>query len=199
MRSLLVQAVIALALCLAVTNVGAQGEDAGAPTPEATVDDAVMKKSLRQAGEERRRKAILGSYCGPVLLKQKKLEPPSDLTVDNCQVTGFSGGDFLTLRKGLKTTPGVAAVQLGYMGGWKREPKYKEVCLGGTGHTEMVVVAYNAEQTNYTNLLEVFFKNHNPRSRVQPGDFAGIQFKSVVYLLDHPQLWAFSQVKKKMD
>ena len=203
MKSLVI--VLAMTLCLAFSAVAEEGTDV-TPSPGDLVtpspqDDEVMKKTLRQAREERRRKVVIASYCQPVIQKLKRSETneTASLTMDNCHVTGFAGGDFLTLRQGLQAVTGVADVQLGYMGGWKRSPTYREVCLGGTGHTEMVIVAFNKEETNYTTLLDVFFRSHNSRSRVQKGDFAGIQFKSMVYLLDHPQLWAFAQMKKKLD
>jgi peptide-methionine (S)-S-oxide reductase len=76
--------------------------------------------------------------------------------------------------------PGVYSTAVGYAGGRTANPTYKEVCSMDTGHAEVVLVAYIADQISFEQLLQVFWENHNPTQGMRQGNDVGTQYRSVV-------------------
>lgn len=74
----------------------------------------------------------------------------------------FAGGCFWCLEEAFDKVPGVISTTSGYMGGTKRNPTYREVSAGTTGHTEVVQVVYDPARVTYERLLEQFRLNHDP-------------------------------------
>jgi len=77
--------------------------------------------------------------------------------------------------------PGVVTTAAGYMGGYTPNPTYEEVCSGRTGHTEAVLIAYDASLTSPELLLKEFWENHDPTQGFRQGNDRGSQYRSAIY------------------
>lgn len=77
--------------------------------------------------------------------------------------------------------PGVVSTAVGYAGGYTPHPTYQEVCSGLTGHTEVVQVHYDPQQTSLNALLKLFWENHDPTQGMRQGNDIGTQYRSAVF------------------
>lgn len=82
----------------------------------------------------------------------------------------FAGGCFWCMVQPFETMPGILKVVSGYTGGYTENPTYREVCLGGTGHTEAVQITYNPELISYQDLVEIYWQQTDPTDAM--GQFA---------------------------
>jgi peptide-methionine (S)-S-oxide reductase len=82
---------------------------------------------------------------------------------------------------------GVYTTAVGYGGGHTPHPTYKEVCSGGTGHTELVRVIYDPAQIDLDRLLQVFWEAHDPTQGMRQGNDVGTQYRSAIYWTDAAQ------------
>jgi peptide methionine sulfoxide reductase msrA/msrB len=99
----------------------------------------------------------------------------------------FAGGCYWGVEYYLKAEPGVIATAVGYAGGHKVNPSYKEVCYTDTGHAEVVEVVYDPTKTNYEKLARLFFEIHDPTQIDRQGPDVGSQYRSAVYYMDDNQ------------
>lgn len=83
---------------------------------------------------------------------------------------------------------GVYVTFAGYAGGYTPHPSYEEVCSGGTGHAEIVGVAYDPARVGLDNLLRVFWENHDPTQGMRQGNDVGTQYRSVILATTPEQL-----------
>ncbi|MBD9515575.1 MULTISPECIES: peptide-methionine (S)-S-oxide reductase MsrA [unclassified Pseudomonas] len=83
--------------------------------------------------------------------------------------------------------PGVWVTAVGYAGGFTPNPTYDEVCSGLTGHSEVVLVAYDPRETSIEALLKVFWESHDPTQGMRQGNDTGTQYRSVIYWFDQAQ------------
>jgi len=91
--------------------------------------------------------------------------------------------------------PGVVVTAVGYAGGETPNPTYEEVCSGMTGHTEVVLVVYDAEKLPTRELLATFFENHDPTQGMRQGNDIGTQYRSAIYATTPEQLAAAREVR----
>jgi len=87
----------------------------------------------------------------------------------------------------MKELGGIQSVTSGYAGGNVPNPSYEAVCSGSTGHAEVVQVEYDPEEISYLELLEVFFKVHDPTTKDRQGPDVGSQYRSIVLYHDDEQ------------
>jgi peptide-methionine (S)-S-oxide reductase len=99
----------------------------------------------------------------------------------------FGAGCFWGVEAAFRQLEGVTATRVGYSGGTLENPTYEDVCSHTTGHAEVVEVAYDPELVSYEQLLEVFWRKHDPTQLNRQGWDIGDNYRSVVFVHDDEQ------------
>ncbi len=97
------------------------------------------------------------------------------------QLATFGSGCFWCTEAIFQNLDGVKKVESGYMGGHVKNPTYKEVCSGLTGHAEVIQVTYDPGEISYEELLEIFWKTHDPTTLNRQGADVGTQYRSAIF------------------
>ena len=104
----------------------------------------------------------------------------NNMMKDNYESATFGGGCFWCTEAIFERVKGVVSAESGYSGGNTANPNYKQVTSGLTGHAEVVQITYDPEQVSYAELLEIFFKTHDPTTLNRQGADVGTQYRSIV-------------------
>jgi peptide-methionine (S)-S-oxide reductase len=107
-----------------------------------------------------------------------RLEPPFPQGLERAV---FGMGCFWGAERKFWQAPGVYTTAVGYAGGATPNPTYQEVCNGYTGHTEVVLVVFDPQQTSYAEMLRIFWESHDPTQGMRQGNDVGTQYRSAVY------------------
>lgn len=106
---------------------------------------------------------------------------------EKLELATFGGGCFWCTEAIFERVKGVYSVESGYSGGHVANPKYKQVTSGLTGHAEVVQITYDPQQISYYELLEIFFKTHDPTTLNRQGNDVGTQYRSVIFYHNETQ------------
>jgi peptide-methionine (S)-S-oxide reductase len=111
----------------------------------------------------------------------------------------FGAGCFWCVEAVYQELKGVKKVVSGYAGGTVKNPTYQQVCTGTTGHAEVAQLTYDPEVVTYPELLEVFWKTHDPTTLNRQGGDSGTQYRSVIFYHDDEQKKLAEEYKAKLD
>ena len=131
----------------------------------------VNSASLRFIPKESLKKEGYGSYS---YLFDGTINP-------NKEVAVLAGGCFWGVEQLMRKIPGVIDTEVGYAGGKTDEPRYEDIKTGKTGHAESLRVVFDSSVVRYEDILEVFFRIHNPTTLNQQGNDKGTQYRSVIF------------------
>ena len=112
------------------------------------------------------------------------LQPPFPEGIETIQL-GL--GCFWGAERLFWKLPGVYTTAVGYAGGHTKNPTYREVCSGKTGHTEAVLVAFDPQKVSLDEILRVFWEGHDPTQGMRQGNDVGTQYRSAVYYANDAQ------------
>lgn len=121
--------------------------------------------------------------------KEHRLSTPNPSTSMNTPSTDaqqldtaiLGGGCFWCVEAVYELVEGVISVESGYSGGAVKDPTYKEVCSGTTGHAEVCRVIFDTSKVSYADILQMFFAAHDPTTLNRQGNDVGTQYRSVIF------------------
>lgn len=118
---------------------------------------------------------------------------------DRTELATFGAGCFWCVEAIFQDLKGVNAVTSGYAGGHIKNPSYKEVCTGRTGHAEVCQVEFNPAEISFRELLEVFWQTHDPTTLNRQGADVGTQYRSAIFYHNDAQREAAEELKEALD
>ena len=137
------------------------------------------------------KKSILPLESEALIGREEQVEVPEEHFVkgtplkgpfpDNLEQTIFGMGCFWGVERRFWELEGVYCTSAGYAGGYTKNPSYKEVCTGFTGHNEVVMVVYDPRIISYESLLKTFWEDHDPTQGMRQGNDMGTQYRSGIY------------------
>lgn len=116
----------------------------------------------------------------------------------NLEIATFGAGCFWCVEAVFQDFKGVEKVISGYSGGQVKNPSYKEVCNGTTGHAEVAQIHFDPKMISYAELLEIFWSSHNPTTLNQQGADKGTQYRSAIYYHSKKQKEIAQESKKNV-
>ncbi len=132
---------------------------------------------------------------------EKTTNDMTDLSAipEKTETATFGGGCFWCTEAQFELIDGVISVTSGYSGGSIKNPAYKEVCSGRTGHAEVVQVVYDPSILDYELLLEAFWLSHDPTQLNRQGNDVGTQYRSVIFYHNTKQKELAETYKQKLN
>ena len=112
----------------------------------------------------------------------------------------FASGCFWCVESIYESLEGVNDVVSGYSGGWLKNPSYRQVLTGKTGHAESIKVSYDPNQISFSKLVEVFFASHDPTTLNKQGPDIGPHYRSIAfYETDEEKIIIEKEIKRLLD
>jgi peptide-methionine (S)-S-oxide reductase len=140
-----------------------------------------------------------GMSCGQKSKQEQSPMTQPAVNTAGTQLATFGSGCFWCTEAIFLNVDGVSKVESGYSGGKVKNPTYKEVCSGLTGHAEVIQVTYDPSKVSYDELLEIFWKTHDPTTLNRQGADEGTQYRSVVFYHNEEQKKLAEHYKKKLE
>jgi peptide-methionine (S)-S-oxide reductase len=115
------------------------------------------------------------------------------------EIATLAGGCFWGVEDLVRKLPGVIDTEVGYCGGSEENPGYNRVKTGITGHAEALQIKYDPKQTNFSIILDFFFRIHNPTTKNQQGNDIGSQYRSAIFFHNNEQKQTALEVIEKFN
>lgn len=166
---------------------------------------------------------VLMTGCGPVVARlQEPVTPatdpaPAESTIEEppavagapgqadeqgdrvLETITLAGGCFWCVEAIFQELKGVESITSGYMGGRDGEVTYEQVCSGETGHAEVAQVVFDPAQVSLSQVLEVFFRTHDPTTLNRQGADVGTQYRSAIFFQDDQQREVAEEIKRRLE
>lgn len=139
--------------------------------------------------------------CGQSSLNKTTMNTTDSATEDSTAMdtATVGGGCFWCTEAQFLLLDGVISVTSGYSGGAIKNPAYREVCTGRTGHAEVVQVVFDTTKLNYTDILQAFFLSHDPTQLNRQGNDVGTQYRSVIFYHNEKQKTIAEKIKSELN
>jgi peptide-methionine (S)-S-oxide reductase len=138
--------------------------------------------------------------CGqPSATKKNKIAMTTPAFSGNTDTATFANGCFWCTEAIFEQLDGVISAVSGYTGGETKNPTYKEVCSGSTGHAECIQITYDPQRISFDELLEVFWKTHDPTTLNRQGNDVGTQYRSGIFYHNEEQRQKAEAYKTALD
>lgn len=131
--------------------------------------------------------------------QDKKIKESQPIYFKNMDTVTFGAGCFWCVEAQFKLLNGVISVESGFSGGNIKNPSYKEVCMGTTGHAEVCQVTYDPSIISYDELLAAFWQTHDPTQLNRQGNDIGTQYRSVIYYHNEKQKQLAEKYKAELN
>ena len=115
------------------------------------------------------------------------------------QKATFGAGCFWCVEAVFERLDGVIDVIPGYSGGHKKNPTYREICTGSTGHAEVAQITFDPKIITFNDLLNMFWKSHDPTTKNRQGNDVGTQYRSAIFYHDNKQKSIAEDSKNMVD
>jgi peptide methionine sulfoxide reductase msrA/msrB len=123
----------------------------------------------------------------------------ADKPAGKTEVATLAGGCFWGMEEILRKIPGVISTRVGYTGGTTKNPTYKMICTGATGHAEAIEIVFDPAKITYEQVLGYFFRMHDPTTLNQQHNDIGTQYRSAIFYHDDEQKKVAEAVKAKFN
>jgi len=138
--------------------------------------------------------------CSPDKLKiEEKTNEVKVIDSNKYEIATFGAGCFWCTEAVFQRLKGVIKVESGYSGGTVPNPTYEAVCSGKTGHAEVTQISFDPSVISFSELLQVFFKTHDPTTLNRQGADVGTQYRSVIFYHNDEQKKIAEQLKLELD
>ena len=111
----------------------------------------------------------------------------------------LAGGCFWGMEELLRQLPGVVSTEVGYTGGTTEHPRYEDVHAGRGGHAEAVKIVFDPARISYADILEFFFKMHDPTTKNRQGNDVGVSYRSAIFVENEQQKKVAEEVRAKVE
>ena len=143
--------------------------------------------------------AVVGIGAFTVFGTTEKEEVMSNLNEAALEKATFGAGCFWCVEAMFQDIKGVSRVESGYSGGHVKNPAYREVCNGTTGHAEVIQLTYDPDIVTYETLLEAFWLSHDPTQLNRQGADVGTQYRSVIFFHNATQEMLAKEYKNRLN
>lgn len=141
---------------------------------------------------------LQGYSCAQNKIENSQKHNPMS-TEKNLETITLGAGCFWCVEAVFQQLKGVYSVESGYSGGHVKNPSYQEVCTGTTGHAEVCQITYDPSEISFTEILEVFWKTHDPTTLNRQGGDIGTQYRSSVFYHHDEQRKLAEEMKSRIN